>query len=113
MEIDWAQIRGALARIEGALAKARDVIKSSDEEAVRDWPEVTREELEAAFPDWRREYGSHWTRDFMEKRFGRGNYRARPGSRRYRIAPEVFRGLPVGREGAARDATGRPPKKAG
>lgn len=93
MDIDWAGIRGALKRIEKELARAREVIQASDQEAVRDWPEVTRDQLEAAFPNWRAEFGSHWTRDFMDKRFGRANYRARPGSRRYRIAPEVFREL--------------------
>ncbi len=105
MDIDWAKIRGALARIEKELARARDVIDASDREAVRDWPEVTREELEAAFPNWRAEFGSHWTRDFMDKRFGRRNYRARPGSRRYRIAPEVYRELMARREGAGSSET--------
>jgi hypothetical protein len=90
MDIDWTQIRGALSRIERQLAKAHQVIESSDAEAVRDWPEVSREELEAAFPRWREEYGSSWTRDFLDKRFGRENYRARPGCRTYRIAPQFL-----------------------
>lgn len=93
MDIDWTQIRGAIARIEQELAKAQKVVDSTDAELIRDWPEIRREELEAAFPNWRTEYGSDWTRDFLEKRIGRQNYRSRRGSRKYRIAPEVARAL--------------------
>jgi len=96
MDIDWTQIRGALSRIERQLSKAREVIKASDAETVRDWPEVTREELEAAFPNWRAECGNNWVRDFMEKKIGKTNYRIRRGTRKYRISPECWRALNLG-----------------
>ena len=96
MDIDWTQIKGALSRIEKQLSKARQVIRSSDDEAFRDWPEVTREELQAAFPNWRAECGEDWLHDFMEKRIGRQNYRARQGSRKYRISPECWKALDLG-----------------
>jgi hypothetical protein len=94
MDIDWTQVRNALKRIESRLAEAQEAIERTD--AANDWPEVSRSELEAAFPRWREEYGRNWMRDFMEKRIGAGNYRTRRGSRKYRIAPEVLAGLPVG-----------------
>ena len=93
MDIDWTQIRGALSRIEKQLSKAQEVIKTSDKETVRDWPEVTRDQLQAAFPNWQAEYGKDWIHDFMEKRIGRQNFRIRPGNRRYRIAPECWKTL--------------------
>ncbi len=103
MDIDWTQIRGAIARIEQQLARAQKVVETTESEIVRDWPEVRREDLEAAFPNWRAEYGSDWTHDFMEKKIGRLNYRFRRGSKTYRISPEVFRTLNLGGEAASRD----------
>lgn len=91
MDIDWANIRKAVSRIENELARAEKVIKATD---VRDeWPEVSRDELQAAFPNWRQEFGNDWNRGFLQKRIGKANYRARPGSSRYRIAPDVLRSL--------------------
>jgi hypothetical protein len=91
MNIDWTQIRGAIKRIESELAKAERVIEDTD--VSHAWPEVSRRQLESLFPTWRQEYGSNWMRDFMERRIGKGNFRVRRGSSRYRIAPEVFRTL--------------------
>jgi hypothetical protein len=99
MDIDWTQIRGALSKIEKQLSKAQDVIKASDEATTQDWPEISRDELEAAFPNWRKEYGNNWVRDFLEKKLGRENYRSRRGSRRYRIAPECWEALDLARRG--------------
>jgi hypothetical protein len=96
MDIDWTQIRGAMARIEQELKKAQKAVDSTDAELVRDWPEVRRADLEAAFPRWRTEYGSDWTRDFMEKRIGRPNYRFQRTTKTYRIAPAVMRALNLG-----------------
>lgn len=96
MDIDWTQIRGAIKRIENELSKAEKVIERTDADLVRNWQEVRREELEAAFPNWRTEFGPNWGRDFMEKKVGKANYRVRPGSRKYRIAPEAFRALNLG-----------------
>ena len=93
MDIDWTQIRNALARIEGELSKAQKVIDTTEADLVRDWPEVRREELEAAFPNWRKDYGPDWVHDFLEKRIGRENFRIRRGSRKYRISPEAYRAL--------------------
>ena len=91
MDRDWARIRSALARIENELSKAQKVIDATD--VANEWPQVTREELQAAFPRWREEYGSNWIRGFMKKRIGKENYRARRGSKKYRIAPEVLEAL--------------------
>lgn len=103
MDIDWTRIRGTLARIEHQLSRANEVIESSDAEAFRDWPEVSRKELEDAFPDWRRQYGNNWIRDFMDQRIGRENYRARRGSRKYRIAPECWKSLNIIQPGAGKE----------
>ena len=99
MDIDWTSIRGTLARVEQQLSRAREVIRSSDAEAFRDWPEVTRKELEFAYPDWRTQYGNNWIRDFMDQRIGKENYRIRQGSRKYRIAPECWQSLNLTRCG--------------
>lgn len=93
MDIDWTQIRGAIHRIERQLSRAREVIKTSDEEALRDWPEVTKDDLQAAYPRWESEYGKDWMHGFMEKRIGRENFRVRPGGGRYRIAPRCWEAL--------------------
>ena len=72
------------------------------EEASTQW---SRQELETAFPDWRSQYGSSFSRDFMEKRFGRENYRVRKGGRSYRISPESWASIqerPPGPEEAGR-----------
>ena len=100
MEIDWTQIRGALARIENELSKAERLIKQTD--VGNEWPEVSRSELEAAFPQWRLEYGNNWIRDFMEKKIGRENYRIRRGSSKYRISPECLKTLHIQQEGQRR-----------
>ena len=92
MDIDWVQIRGALSRIERELSKARDVIETSDDTVASDWPEVGREDLEAAFPDWRKEC-RHSFKEFLERRIGADNYRVRRGNRTYRISPECLRAL--------------------
>lgn len=102
MDIDWTKIRGALSRIEDQLSKAQEVIRSSDEETSRDWPEVTRDQLQSAFPNWEEDYGRDWIHDFMEKRIGRENFRIRPGNRRYRIAPECWKALRLDKARAAR-----------
>jgi hypothetical protein len=93
MDIDWTQIRATVARIENALSKAKKTVEETDADIVQGWPEVARRELEAAFPNWRREYGSDWTHDFLEKKIGRENYRLLRGSRKYRIAPDAYRAL--------------------
>lgn len=96
MDIDWTQIRSALARIGNELSKAQKVIDTTDADFVRDWPEVNREDLETAFPNWQVEYGPNWAHDFLEKKIGRENFRARRGSRKYRISPEAYRALNLG-----------------
>jgi hypothetical protein len=93
MDIDWAKIRSTLERIERQLARANEVIDRTD--VANEWPEVSRDELQAAFPNWREEYGNDWIRDFMEKKIGRANYRAKRGSKQYRISPQVLKELPV------------------
>ena len=108
MDIDWTQIRGAIKRIEVELSKAEKVIERTDADLVRDWPEVRRQELEAAFPNWRTEFGPNWVRDFMAKKIGKANYRVRPGSRKYRIAPEAFRALNLGATNSAAKDSGPP-----
>jgi hypothetical protein len=105
MDIDWTQIRGALSRIEEELSRAKKVIDSTDEDLVRDWPEVRRQDLEAAFPNWREEYGPNWVHDFLEKRIGRENFRIRKGSRKYRISPEAYRALNLGIKVQAPEST--------
>ena len=104
MDIDWTQIRSALARIENELSKAQKLIESTDADLVRDWPEIKREELEAAFPNWQTEYGPNWVHDFLEKRIGRENFRARRGSRKYRISPEACRALNLGAKPGTKDS---------
>lgn len=99
MDIDWTGIRATLSRIEKQLSRAREVIDVSDEEAFRDWPEVTRAELQSAFPKWQEEYGKDWMRDFMEKRIGREHFRIRKGNRKYRISPERWQTLLPALEG--------------
>ncbi|MBI4604906.1 MAG: hypothetical protein HY721_23340 [Planctomycetes bacterium] len=108
MEIDWANIRGALSRIERELAKAQEVIEATD--VRNEWPEVTRKQLQAAFPDWRKAHGNDWIHDFMDKVIGRENYRSRPGSPRYRIAPKVLEALHLAPEspGRGRDQARHP-----
>ena len=93
METDWAQIRKTLSRIQRELDKANRVIEATD--VANDWPEVTRDQLEAAFPRWREECGSNWHHDFMEKKIGRKSYRTRRGSKTYRIDPEALRALQI------------------
>jgi hypothetical protein len=93
MDIDWTKIRETVKRIERELSKADERASRADADVVRDWPLVRREDLEAAFPDWRRDFGPDWRRDFLGKRIGRENYRFIRGTREYRIAPDVFRGL--------------------
>src|SRR5687768_7724212 len=106
MDIDWTKIRETMKRIEGELSKAEERTARTDAEVVRDWPRIRREELEAAFPDWRRECGPDWSRDFLKKRIGRANYRLCRGTREYRIAPEVFRALNLGARDGPRGAPG-------
>lgn len=110
MNIDWTQIRGAIKRIESELAKAQQVIEDTD--VSHTWPEVSRKELESLFPAWREEYGSNWMRDFMERKIGKGNFRVRRGSSRYRIAPDVCQTL--GLPGSARKSSAAfgPPNRA-
>ena len=93
MDIDWTKIRETVKRIERELSKADERASRADADVVRDWPRVRREDLEAAFPDWRRDFGPDWSRDFLRKRIGRENYRFCRATREYRIAPDVFRGL--------------------
>jgi hypothetical protein len=100
MDIDWTNIRAALSRIEKQLSRAREVIDVTDEETSRGWPEVSRAELQSAFPNWQVEYGKDWMHDFMEKRIGRENFRIRKGNRKYRIAPECYKTLRPAMEGA-------------
>jgi len=99
MDIDWTKIRETVKRIERELSKADERASRADADVVRDWPRVRREDLEAAFPDWRRDFGPDWSRDFLRKRIGRENYRFCRASREYRIAPDVFRGLALRIEG--------------
>jgi hypothetical protein len=96
MDIDWTQIRSTIKRIEEQLSKAQKVIDTTEADLVRGWPEVGRAELEAAFPDWRREFGPNWRRDFLEGKIGKGNFVLRPGGRKYRISPAVYRALNLG-----------------
>ncbi len=96
MEADWAQIRKTLSRIQRELDKANRVIEATD--VANDWPEVTRDQLQIAFPRWREECGSNWNRDFMERKIGRKSFRTKRGSKTYRIDPEVLRELQI--EGA-------------
>lgn len=93
MDFDWVKIRETVKRIDQQLAAARKVIDEKD--VANDWPEVTRRRLEEAFPRWREEFGKDWRRDFLEKKIGKGNYRSRPGSHKYRIAPEVLAALAI------------------
>jgi hypothetical protein len=93
MNIDWAKIRETVKRIDQQLAATEKVLAERD--VANDWPEVTRRRLEEAFPRWREEFGKDWRRDFLEKKIGKGNYRAKPGSRKYRIDPEVLAALKI------------------
>jgi hypothetical protein len=93
MDIDWLKIREAVKRIDQQLAAAEKVIEETD--VTRSWPEVTRKQLEAACPNWREELGHDWHRDFLDKRIGKLNYRIKPGSHKYRVAPEVLAELHI------------------
>jgi len=97
MDIDWTQVRETLKRIERELSKTEAVVAKTDAEVVHDWPQVRKADLEAAYPQWRRDYGPSWSRDFLDKVIGHSNYRWLPGARKYRIAPEVYRALNLGR----------------
>lgn len=94
MDIDWTKIRAAVARIEKDLAKVEKVIDETD--VRKEWPEVTRAELQAACPNWREEFGDDWSRGFLQHRIGKGNYLTCPGGGRYHISPRVLEELRIG-----------------
>ena len=104
MAIDWSEIRSTLARIEEKLQAANKALDAVAE----DWPLVTRAQLEAALPSWRKEFGSNWSRDVMERRIGQENFRLQRG-RGYRVAPEVLAKLGIEADAptAEPDAGGR------
>ena len=66
---------------------------------VSDPARAAAEENGAAWtPDVYRGAAVVWTyRDFLEKKFGRENFRLRRGSRRYRIEPECWKALELAR----------------